>query len=184
MGFISTGGGAALRSSRAKNYRVEALRRSDGAMNPTGAAHRGNWKMYHGGAHGVSWRTGSRGRRESSVTWSSRLVYRPRRRCTAVKKSPGKVEVAAQNLHPKSEGAFTEGERTDAARVGLPWVIMGIASGGGFRGNGRASVKGRRCRRAPSASCVEKPSSGKTLDVVFRQLDAFAENWRKRPGTA
>jgi len=114
----------------------------------------GNWKMYHGGAHGVllarDIATGSRDLvSKGRVTV---VVAPPFTGLAAVAQqieevAAGNIDVAAQNLHPKSEGAFTgEVSAPMLLESGCKWVIIGHSERRQyFGGNGRERPgKGRR----------------------------------------
>jgi triosephosphate isomerase len=158
----------------------------------------GNWKMFHGGASGVllarDIATGSR-----DVANKARVlvvVAPPFTALAAVAQqieeiAAGKVEVAGQNLHPKPEGAFTgEVSAPMLLESGCKWVVIGHSERRQLFGETDAGVR-EKVAAAQHAGlrpivCVgetlEERESGKTLDVVFRQVDAFSEELGKKPG--
>jgi triosephosphate isomerase len=158
----------------------------------------GNWKMYHGGARGVllarDIATGSRDL--ASKGRVAVVVAPPFTALAAVAQqieeiAAGKVEVAGQNLHPKPEGAFTgEVSAPMLLESGCKWVIIGHSERRQYFGETDSGVRERVAAAIEAGLrpivCVgetlEERESGKTLDVVFRQLDAFTEELAKKPG--
>lgn len=154
--------------------------------------------MYHGGASGVllarEIATGSR-----DVVAKARVnvvVAPPFTALAAVAQqieeiSAGKVEVAGQNLHPKPEGAFTgEVSASMLLESGCKWVIIGHSERRQFFGETDDGVR-EKVAAAMAAGlrpivCVGETlaerEAGKTLDVVFRQVDAFGAEIAKKPG--
>lgn len=145
----------------------------------------GNWKMYKGGAAGVELARdiAAKSKQEQGIeivvappfTILSQVAH-------AVEGS--RVQVAAQNLYPKDEGAFT-GEISAPMIVesGCSWVILGHSERRQFFGETDAGVNAKT-QAALAAGlkpivCVgetlQERESNKTLEVVFRQLDAVIE---------
>jgi triosephosphate isomerase len=104
-----------------------------------------------------------------------------------------KVEVAAQNLYPKDEGAFTgEISAPMILAAGCKWVILGHSERRQYFGETDESV----CAKTIAAMaaglkpivCVGETlaerEAGKTLEVVFRQVDAVVAELNKKPGYA
>lgn len=102
-----------------------------------------------------------------------------------------KVEVAAQNLYPKDEGAFTgEISAPMILGAGAKWVIIGHSERRQYFGETDKSV----CEKTTAAMaagltpivCVGETlaerEAGKTLEVVFRQVDAVVAELNKKPG--
>jgi triosephosphate isomerase len=154
----------------------------------------GNWKMHNGGAAGVKLATevarGMAGFGRIDV-----VVSPPFTALTRVVEalSGTKVEVAGQNMHPKDHGAFT-GEVSPAMllETGCKWVILGHSERRAMFGDTDATVA-EKTRAAMDAGirpivCVgeslEERERGDTLNVVKRQLNAFASIIADKPGFA
>jgi triosephosphate isomerase len=101
------------------------------------------------------------------------------------------VEVSAQNLHPKDSGAFTgEVSAPMLLEAGASWVILGHSERRQYFAETDAFIA-EKVRAAIAANlkpiaCIGETlaerEAGKTLDVVFRQLDAVLPELAKRPG--
>ena len=155
----------------------------------------GNWKMYRGGADGVmlahAIATGT-----GSIQGVDIVVAPPFTALAAVAQELSelgcsRIGVAAQNVHPKIEGAYT-GEVCAGMLLesGCKWVIIGHSERRQFFGETDASVR-EKVVSAMAAGlrpivCVgetlEERESGRTLDVVFRQVDAFTADLASQPG--
>jgi triosephosphate isomerase len=168
-------------------------------MNPTRTPLiAGNWKMYHGGAHGVVLaRDVATGSRDLVSKGRVTVVVAPPFTALAAvaqqieEVAAGKIEVAGQNLHPKPEGAFTgEVSAPMLLESGCKWVIIGHSERRQYFGETDASVREKVAAAIEAGLrpivCVgetlEERESGKTLEVVFRQLDAFSGELAKRAG--
>jgi triosephosphate isomerase len=101
------------------------------------------------------------------------------------------VEVSAQNMYPKDSGAFTgEVSAPMLLEAGCKWVILGHSERRQYFGETDASVKDKVAAAMAAGlkpiACIGETlperESGKTLEVCFRQLDAFAEVLLKNPG--
>jgi triosephosphate isomerase len=102
-----------------------------------------------------------------------------------------KVEVAAQNFYPKDSGAFTgEISAPMLLAAGVKWVIIGHSERRQYFGETDQSVR-QKVEAALAAgltpiACVgetlEEREAGKTLEVVFRHVDAFADLFKGKPG--
>ncbi len=152
----------------------------------------GNWKMYQGGksagelAKGVAKLCGS-------ISGVEVVVAPPATALSSVSEAVAgsRVEVAAQNLYPKDEGAFTgEISAPMIADAGCKWVIIGHSERRQYFGETDQSVQ-KKTAAAIAAGlkpivCIgetlEEREAGKTLDVVFRQLDAFIDDLAAKPG--
>ncbi len=152
----------------------------------------GNWKMYQGGksasalAKGVVEHCGN-------LTGVEVVVAPPATALASVSQAVAgsRVEVAAQNLYPKDEGAFTgEISAPMIADAGCKWVIIGHSERRQFFGETDQSVQ-KKTAAAIAAGlkpivCIgemlEEREAGKTLEVVFRQLDAVIDDLANKPG--
>lgn len=152
----------------------------------------GNWKMYQGAATGieVAKQVAKLSGNESGVE----VVIAPPATILAAAAAAvagSKVEVSAQNVYPKDEGAFTgEISAPMILGAGAKWVIIGHSERRQYFGDTDKSV----CDKTAAAMaaglkpivCVgetlEERDAGKTLEVVFRQLDAVVAELNKKPG--
>jgi triosephosphate isomerase (TIM) len=152
----------------------------------------GNWKMYRGGAAGV----------ELAATVAHALrgfsgvdvvVAPPFTALAAVAQELDgtRVEVAAQNLHHQKDGAFT-GEVSGPMLIeaGCHWVIIGHSERRQLFGETDESVRSKVSAAMEVGLrpivCVgetlEEREANQTLDVIFRQLDAFSSLLAEQPG--
>jgi len=101
------------------------------------------------------------------------------------------VEVAGQNLYPKDSGAFTgEISAPMLLEAGCKWVILGHSERRQYFGETDAAVKDKVVAAMAAGlkpiACIGETlaerDAGKTLEVCFRQLDAFSEALLKNPG--
>ncbi|MBN1608501.1 MAG: triose-phosphate isomerase [Polyangiaceae bacterium] len=102
-----------------------------------------------------------------------------------------RVQVSAQNLYPKDEGAFTgEVSAPMLLEAGCKWVIIGHSERRQYFGETDASVA-EKVAAAQKAGlrpivCVgellPEREAGKTLEVVYRQVDAFSRILGDQPG--
>jgi triosephosphate isomerase len=152
----------------------------------------GNWKMYKGGAAGCELAqavVASVG----DLAGVDVVVAPPFTALAAVahELQGSRVGLAGQNLHPKSEGAYTgEVSAPMLLEAGCHWVIIGHSE----RRQHFAEKDAFVCEKVVAAMaaglrpivCVgetlEEREAQATLDVVFRQVDAFARVLGERPG--
>ena len=151
----------------------------------------GNWKMYRGGGAGVELARGV-AQHAKTVPAVDVVVSPPFPVLSAVAQAVQgtPVEVSAQNLYPKDEGAFTgEVSAPMLLEAGCRWVIIGHSERRQYFGETDASVA-EKVAAAMAADlrpivCIgellQEREAGKTLDVVYRQLDAFAGQLVERP---
>jgi triosephosphate isomerase (TIM) len=100
------------------------------------------------------------------------------------------IGVAAQNMHAEKSGAFT-GEVASAMLLdlGIEWVILGHSERRDLFAEGDVVVAGKVVAAVAAglsvmACCGEKLAereSGKTIEVVFRQLQAIADKLGSSP---
>jgi triosephosphate isomerase len=154
----------------------------------------GNWKMNLGGAAGVALAEAV-ARRAPSLGRVDIVVAPPFVVLGAVARALGssRVELAAQNVHPKAEGAFTgEVSPPMLLEAGVKWVIIGHSERRQMFGETDGSVADKT-KAAMAAGlrpivCVGETLAererGETLGVVKRQLNAFASIIADDPGVA
>ncbi len=154
----------------------------------------GNWKMYKGGAAGCDL---AREVRDAcgDLAAVDVVLCPPFTALAAVAEEVrgSRVQVGAQNLHPKPEGAFTgEISAPMLLECGCEWVIIGHSERRQLFGETDSSVL-EKVQAAVAAGlrpivCVgellEQREAGQTLEVVGRQLDAFCAELAKKPGFA
>ncbi len=143
----------------------------------------GNWKMHHGGTTGVEL-TGAVVHLAVELPHVDLVVAPPFTALAACAHASdaSRVEIAAQNLYPKSHGAYT-GEVSPAMvkDAGCAWVILGHSE----RRQHFGETDGFVAEKVDAALhvglipivCVGETlaerETGKTLEVVERQLRAF-----------
>jgi triosephosphate isomerase len=154
----------------------------------------GNWKMFRGGASGCEL-AGKLTQMLSHVAGVEVVIAPPFTALAAVahEVQGSRIAVAAQNMHHAAEGAFTgEVSAPMLLEAGCSWVILGHSERRQFFAETDASV-GQKVDSALAAGlrpivCVgetlEEREAGQTLDVVFRQVDAFAQKLAAKPGFA
>lgn len=152
----------------------------------------GNWKLNNGGAAGcrlaADVRDATRGLTKGKI-----VVAPPFTALAAVahELEGSGVEVSAQNLYPKDSGAFTgEISAPMLLESGCRWVILGHSERRQYFAETDELVR-EKVAAALSAglrpiACIGETlaerEAGKTLEVVFRQLDAIAGELAKKPG--
>ena len=142
----------------------------------------GNWKMHHGGPTGIEL-AGAVVRFAMSVPRVDLVVAPPFTALAACAHEcdGSRVEIAAQNLHPKESGAYT-GEISAPMLVaaGCRWAIIGHSERRQLFGETDAfvaektvaSLKGGLLPIVCVGETLEERESGRTLDVVERQVRA------------
>jgi triosephosphate isomerase len=152
----------------------------------------GNWKLNNGGAKGLALAAEVRDA-VKGVTKGKVVVAPPFTALAAIASEleGSNVEVAAQNLYPKDSGAFTgEVSAPMLVEAGCRWVILGHSERRQYFGETDESVKEKVAAAIAAGlrpiACIgetlEEREAGKTLEVVFRQLDAFSAEFAKKPG--
>jgi triosephosphate isomerase len=152
----------------------------------------GNWKMYQGGKSAVDLAKGVV-EKCGKVTGVQVVVAPPATALHPVAQATAgsAVEVSAQNLYPKDEGAFTgEISAPMIKDAGAKWVIIGHSERRQYFGETDQSVQQKTAAALAAGIkpivCVGETlaerEAGKTLEVVFRQVDAFIDDLAKQPG--
>lgn len=151
----------------------------------------GNWKLNNGGLTGIELATAVA---QATKGVSAEVVVAPPFTALAAVSAELEgthVEVAAQNLYPKDSGAFTgEISAPMLKDAGCKWVILGHSERRQFFGETDASVNEKVVAAMAAGlkpiACIGETlperEAGQTLDVCFRQLDAFAPALLKNPG--
>ncbi|HMJ15942.1 MAG TPA: triose-phosphate isomerase [Polyangiaceae bacterium] len=154
----------------------------------------GNWKMYRGGAAGCEL-AGNLAQMLSHLADVDVVVAPPFTALAAVahEVQGSRISVAAQNMYFATEGAFTgEVSAPMLLEAGCSWVILGHSERRQLFAETDELVS-KKVDAALTAGirpivCVgetlEEREAGKTLDVVFRQVDAFAQKLAGKPGYA
>jgi len=152
----------------------------------------GNWKMYKGGVAGCELAQAVV-QSVGDLAGVEIVIAPPFTALAAVahELEGSRVSLAGQNLHPKSEGAFTgEISAPMLLEAGCRWVIIGHSERrqhfGELDGFVTEKVTAAIAAGLRPIVCVGETlaerEANKTLEVVFRQLDAFAEILGERPG--
>lgn len=153
----------------------------------------GNWKLNAGGKDGVELAKGVAAQVEG-LKGVEVVVSPPFTLISRVADAVGKaIGIAGQDLYWEASGAFTgqisAGFLLDA---GAQWVIIGHSERRQFFGETDETVA-KKTVAAQAAGlkpivCIGETlaerEAGKTLEVVFRQLDAFSEIIAHKPGFA
>jgi triosephosphate isomerase (TIM) len=152
----------------------------------------GNWKMYQGGKSAVELAKGV-AERCGGLTGVEVVVAPPSTALQSVAQAVAgsRVEVAAQNLYPKDEGAYTgEISAPMILDAGCKWVIIGHSERRQYFGETDQSVKQKTAAALAAGlkpivcigETLEEREAGKTMQVVFRQMEAFIEELASNPG--
>ncbi|HEX9619046.1 MAG TPA: triose-phosphate isomerase [Polyangiaceae bacterium] len=152
----------------------------------------GNWKMNHGGAAGCEL-AGNVARASKSVSDVEIVVAPPFTALAAVaaELSGSSVELAAQDMFPKSSGAYTGAISAPMLlEAGCRWVIIGHSERRQHFGESDAMVAEKVAAAIEAGlrpiACVgetlEEREGYQTLDVVYRQVDAFSQALLQKPG--
>jgi triosephosphate isomerase len=152
----------------------------------------GNWKMNAGANDGCELATNV-ARATEGLTKATVVVAPPFTALAAVSSDLAgtHVQVAGQNLYPKDNGAYT-GEVSPSMLVaaGAIWVILGHSERRQYfaetdefvREKVAAAMKAGLRPIACIGETLAEREAGKTLEVVFRQLDTISGELAKKPG--
>lgn len=154
----------------------------------------GNWKLNKGGEDGCEL-AAAVARAAEKAPHVSVVVSPPFTALAAVahtlSEEKSRVEVAAQNLYPKDSGAFTgEISAPMILTAGAKWVILGHSERRQYFAESNAFIREKIAAALAAGlrpiACIGETlaerEAGKTLDVVFEQLDSFADLFTKDPG--
>jgi triosephosphate isomerase len=152
----------------------------------------GNWKLNAGGGDGCELAT--KVAQATKGIGNAKIVVAPPFTALAAVSSDlagSHVEVAGQNLYPEDKGAFTgEVSAPMLLESGAKWVIIGHSERRQYFGESDEFVH-KKVAAALKAGlrpivCIGETlaerEAQKTLEVVFRQLDAVTGDLRGRPG--
>jgi triosephosphate isomerase len=153
----------------------------------------GNWKLNNGGLKGVELAAGV-AKASKEVAGVVEVVVSPPFTALAAVSSElegSHVEVAGQNFYPKDSGAFTgEISAPMLKESGATWVIIGHSERRQYFGETDQQV-GEKVLAAMTAgikpiACIGETlaerEAGKTMEVVFRQLETIVPELLKKPG--
>ena len=146
----------------------------------------GNWKMFHGGPTGVELATAIASDVDSVPETVDLVVAPPFTALGAVayEVDGTRVDVAAQNMHPKGDGAFTgEVSASMLLDAGCKWVILGhserrqlFCEADGFVAEKVATALAVGLRPIICVGeTLEEREANETVQVVFRQIDAVTD---------
>ena len=145
----------------------------------------GNWKMYHGAESSVAL-AGDVAAAAKDLPGVDFVVAPPFTALAAVahELDASKVSLAAQNLYPKSEGAFTGGISAPFLKqCGCTWVIVGHSERRQHFGETSAFVAEKVSAALENdlipiicvGETLEQRERGETLRIVKDQIDAFLD---------
>lgn len=154
----------------------------------------GNWKMNLGGSKGCDL-ADAVADTAASASRVDVVVAPPFTAIAAVaqiaEEKGARLQVAGQNLYPKDSGAFTgEISAPMLLEAGARWVILGhserrehFQEGDPFVRDKTAAALGAGLRPIVCVGeTLTEREAGKTLEVVGRQVDAFAKLLAEDPG--
>lgn len=154
----------------------------------------GNWKLNAGNATGLKLAEDVAGHAKNAPGVD--VVVSPPLTVLAaisqvIEEKESQVGVSAQNLYPKDSGAFTgEISAPMLKAAGASWVILGHSerrqifkeTDAFIREKIEAAVVGGLRPIACIGESLEEREAGRTLEVVFEQLDAFSDLLASTPG--
>ena len=145
----------------------------------------GNWKMHHGGLHGVTLARDV-ATLAKSVPHIDLLIAPPYTALAAIAHEidGSGVNLAAQNMHGRPHGAFTGEISSEMLReVGCDWVLLGHSERRHIFGETNADIAIKVAHALNSSirpilcigETLEEREAGKTLEVIKKQLEAVIE---------
>ncbi len=152
----------------------------------------GNWKLNAGGGDGCE--LASKVAQATKGITNAKIVVSPPFTALAAVSSEIQethVEVAGQNLYPEDKGAFTgEVSAPMLLAAGAKWVIVGHSERRQYfaetdefvQKKVAAAIKAGLRPIVCIGETLAEREANKTLEVVFRQLDAVTADLRARPG--
>ena len=157
----------------------------------------GNWKMNNGGQDGINLAKAiaaeCRAGNAVEVVVAPPATLLQQVSETIEKVAPGKVGVSAQNLHSEPSGAYT-GELSAGMllEAGCQWVIIGHSERRQYFGETDEHVRAKTAAALKAGllpivcigETLAEREAGRTLEVVYRQLDAFSGVINEKPGAA
>jgi triosephosphate isomerase len=152
----------------------------------------GNWKLNKGGASGCQLAADVR-RAAQALEGVDVVVAPPYTALAAVahELSGSRVEVAGQNLYPKDSGAYTgEISAPMLLEAGCRWVIVGHSERRQYFAESDEFVREKTAAAMAAGlrpivcigETLDEREQQRTLDVVYRQLDAVSGELAKNPG--
>ena|SRR5689334_13097905 len=152
----------------------------------------GNWKLNAGDGAGCELAT-KVAQATKGVTNAKIVVSPPFTVLAAVSSDLAgtHVEIAGQNLYPEDKGAFTgEVSAPMLLASGAKWVILGHSERRQYFAETDEFVKKKTAAALKAGlrpivcigETLAEREADKTLEVVFRQLDAVTPELRSRPG--
>jgi triosephosphate isomerase len=152
----------------------------------------GNWKLNAGGGDGCE--LANKVAQATKGIANAKIVVSPPFTALAAVSSEiheTHVEVAGQNLYPEDKGAFTgEVSAPMLLAAGAKWVIIGHSERRQYfaetdefvQKKVAAAIKAGLRPIVCIGETLAEREANKTLEVVFRQLDAVTADLRARPG--
>jgi len=157
----------------------------------------GNWKMNNGGQDGIALAKAiaaeCRAGNAVEVVVAPPATLLQQVSETIEKVAPGKVGVSAQNMHSEPSGAYTgELSASMLLEAGCQWVIIGHSERRQYFGETDEQVRAKTTAALAAGllpivcigETLAEREAGRTLEVVYRQLDAFSAVINEKPGAA
>jgi triosephosphate isomerase len=154
----------------------------------------GNWKMNAGASDG-SELAAAVAKTAATVSGVDVVVSPPAINLSAIVSTIAahgdKVGVAAQNIYQKDSGAYTGEISTPMAKAaGATWVLVGHSERRQYFAESDQQVSEKVAAASAGGlrpiACIgetlEEREADKTLEVCFRQVDAFSEQLKANPG--